>query len=346
MEKNNFFKFIFTSQSNCGEIALNEIFKIFKNAKFCGWINSGVGIVQVDYNFRDISNKLKKEQVIFIRHICPIDVEVEINGECSDINILKSTMKDLIHLLDFNKSASIQTRIISSKKIFTYKKFDINQALSNELENLGLEINVKKPEQIVSIILKDNKALIGISLASENLSDWSGGEHRFLRLENQISRAEFKLLEVLDVFNIDLSKYKSALDLGAAPGGWTHVLLENNLNVTAVDPAELHPSIKFNKNVIHFKGLAQEFLKKNNFFDVIVNDMRMDTKESCLLMGLASNYLNKDGIAIMTLKLPKKGMQKLTSNSLKILKQWYNILYVRQLFHNRSEVTVVLKLKN
>ncbi len=36
-----------------------------------------------------------------------------------------------------------------------------------------------------------------------------------------------KLLEALRTFTPDLSGVKAALDLGAAPGGWTRVLAEN-----------------------------------------------------------------------------------------------------------------------
>lgn len=51
--------------------------------------------------------------------------------------------------------------------------------------------------------------------------------------------AEFKLLEALEVFGIVLPSHGVALDLAAAPGGWTRVLRRAGEYVTAIDPGEL-----------------------------------------------------------------------------------------------------------
>ena len=47
----------------------------------------------------------------------------------------------------------------------------------------------------------------------------------------------------------------------------------------------------------------------------------------------------------MTLKLVHAGAQKQVRQVLALLGQWYEIVAVRQLFHNRSEVTAVLRRK-
>ena len=86
-------------------------------------------------------------------------------------------------------------------------------------------------------------ALAGLSRAERNISDWAGGMRRFAREEGQISRAEFKLLEALEVFRIVLPPRGVALDLGASPGGLTGVLRQLDQYVTAVDPGELGPRL-------------------------------------------------------------------------------------------------------
>ncbi|WDV47318.1 SAM-dependent methyltransferase [Clostridiaceae bacterium M8S5] len=338
-------KLLFTSDTLSSEMALNEIIKKFKDITFERWIDKGIGLVNLHTSFIKIAKAFKEDNMIFTRHICPVNMEIDIRKSIEDINIIIEQIDEIKDLLDSGKTFSVQARLCSDIK-FDYKRSDISRGLAQKLENLGFKQDVKNPEQIISITNTDEEALLGVSNASYNLSDWCAGECKYRKDKNLISRAEFKLLEAIDVFDLDLDKYKTALDLGAAPGGWTRVLLKHDLKVVAVDPAKLNKSIAKNPNVIHFKGLAQKYLRKNNKFDVIVNDMKMNVKDSISLMGMASKYLNDGGIAIMTLKLPNKRWQTITNNALNQLSDWYDILGVRQLFHNRSEVTVVLKKSN
>ena len=58
---------------------------------------------------------------------------------------------------------------------------------------------------------------MGLSLAVNNLSDWAGGVRRFAREPGQISRAEFKLLEALEIFKIELPPRGPCLGFGSRP---------------------------------------------------------------------------------------------------------------------------------
>ena len=88
-------------------------------------------------------------------------------------------------------------------------------------------------------------------------------------------------MEALDCFCVDLKNSTHALDLGSAPGGWSKVLAERNLTVFSIDPANLDDKLAKNKKIIHFKQTAQDFLKNNKQkFDILVNDMKMDAKDS------------------------------------------------------------------
>src|SRR5690606_13535670 len=125
---------------------------------------------------------------------------------------------------------------------------------------------------------------LGASLARENLSDWARGMRRFAREEGQISRAEFKLLEALGEFDLTLPARGSALDLGAAAGGWTRVLRQLEQYVTAVDPGDLDPRLASDRGVRHKRMTAELYLADDpDMFDVIVNDMRMDARDSARL---------------------------------------------------------------
>ena len=191
-------------------------------------------------------------------------------------------------------------------------------------------------------------ALAGVSTAQQNLSDWAGGMRRFTREERRISRSEFKLLEALELFAIVLPERGTALDLGAAPGGWTRILRQLGQYVTAVDPGSLDPRLDSDKGVRHRRMTAQEFLREEpDRFDIIVNDMRMDAAESARLMVNFASRIYRHGVAIMTIKLPE-GEDAIATRArvdaaLETLRKAFTVVGARQLFHNRSEITVALR---
>jgi 23S rRNA (cytidine2498-2'-O)-methyltransferase len=181
------------------------------------------------------------------------------------------------------------------------------------------------------------------------LSDWPGGARHFAQRPEQISRAEFKLLEALEVFGVSLPSRGLALDLGAAPGGWTRLLLEAGMNVVAVDPAKLDSRLVRQPHLEHYRGYAEVYLeeaiKRRRKFDVITNDMRMDAREAARLLVEASTCLHTDGFIISMLKLPHATLEidpvKNLSEALRLLHGHFGIVQARQLFHNRQEVTVL-----
>jgi 23S rRNA (cytidine2498-2'-O)-methyltransferase len=134
-----------------------------------------------------------------------------------------------------------------------------------------------------------------------------------------------------------------ALDLGAAPGGWTKVLLEAGYRVTAVDPAGLNAKLLENENLTYLGITAQRIPAGIGPFSLIVNDMRMDVYDSCRVMQELSDRLADDGSAVMTLKLSSGNWRRKVLKAFEFLESGYGIAGARQLFHNRGEVTAYLK---
>ncbi len=208
---------------------------------------------------------------------------------------------------------------------------------------------MKKPVVIISILCTAEHAYLGISTAQDNLSSWPGGMRRYAQTEEQISRAEFKLLEALEIFEVALPEHGQVLDLGAAPGGWTRMLLEAGLTVIAVDPAHLDTRLDRQRRLTHYRGYAEQFIQeardKRERFNLIVNDMRMDARDAARLLVKASACLYHDGFVISTLKLPHEtpAMHPLSimEEALTILEQGYDFIRPHQLFHNRQEITVL-----
>ncbi len=327
-------KIIISTQGDSTRQCLDEIKSIHKGFKLIKWLDRGIGVGEIDISFIEFSNLLKENKPVYLRHIFQVEDEVNFSEE-----ILGNLIEEYATKIDIAKTYAIQGYTIVSK----YGKKEINDIIVEKLREKGYVCNNQYPNQVISYILFKDTLYIGFGFAENNLSNWTLGMRRYQKYQNQISRAEFKLLEVIENFNIDLSNYEKALDLGSAPGGWTKVLLEKGLHVTAVDPAKLE--LKHN-NLSHYKGLAEDFVKKNNeTFDLIVNDMKMDVCDTAKIMVNMVSSLSDKGIAIVTYKLPKnKSVGKILDGD-RIIKEAYEIIEKKQLFYNRNEITLVLEKK-
>jgi 23S rRNA (cytidine2498-2'-O)-methyltransferase len=189
---------------------------------------------------------------------------------------------------------------------------------------------------------------IFLNVESCDGGSFHAGEREYKKDDNFISRAEFKLLEAFEAFGIDPAADENplALDLGAAPGGWTKVLLSSGCSVVAVDPAKLHSQLYENKNLTHLEIPAQRLPEGIGPFSLIVNDMRMDVYDSCRIMLDMVEKLEDNGIALMTLKLSSGDWRRKTLKALDFLESRYRVIDAKQLFYNRGEVTVCMKKNN
>jgi 23S rRNA (cytidine2498-2'-O)-methyltransferase len=332
---------IATADPSFAPAALAELQKA--GGQIVAELEPGIWTVQLPGDFFTLAELWRQQPPIFVRHICPVQTILPLADGVD--KLVETAVTTFTHLLEPDWPFSVQTRVLGD---LVTKPFDVNKPLSEQLAAAsGAPLDVRAPFQILSVVLADDSAYLGLSLAVNNLSDWAGGMRRFSREKEQISRAEFKLLEGLETFKIELPPRGRALDLGAAPGGWTRVLRQKEQYVTAVDPAWLHPSLQTDKGVRHLRLTAEEYLADYpDTYDVIVNDMRLDARDSARLMGEYGRYLYPHGLAIITLKLPEKWYDSALDHALNILRQHYTIAGARQLFHNRSEVTVYLKPKS
>lgn len=295
---------------------------------------------------------------IFARHLAPVQAVVPLKNSEGDIERLALALAELptFRMLERGQHFSVQTRLVQneeggSKRAYSGGK--VNQLLAAAIaDETGAVEDIKKPQIVVSLLCTREQAYLGISLARQNLSAWPGGMRHFAQTPDQISRAEFKLLEALETFGVTLPERGRALDLGAAPGGWTRLLLDAGLQVVAVDPAQLDRRLFRRPGLIHFRGYAERYLeieepgKHPKLFDVIMSDMRMDARDAARLLIEMRGKLQPDGFILSTLKLPHATasidpMRNLRE-SMSLLSRYFNLVQAKQLFHNRQEVTVIV----
>jgi 23S rRNA (cytidine2498-2'-O)-methyltransferase len=252
---------------------------------------------------------------------------------------------------------SVQLRLANRDESIFARGREIISEGESILTQRGFPKNDKAPLWALSFFIHGMTLYAGVSFCADNLSKWNGGEMRFKKDEGFISRAEFKLLEAFEVFGLDMlgnaeasgpdaASALTALDLGAAPGGWSRALLDKGFRVTAVDPAQMHESLTKHPGLTHLRATAQRCAFKDASFDLIVNDMRMDMYASARVMLEVAHALKPRGKAVMTLKLTPGHWLSKTANVFKLLEEKYTVSGARQLFHNRDEVTVCLNGKN
>ena len=312
------------------------------------------------HDLTSLVRQVIQQRPIFVRHLAPVQAVIHLSNTENDIGELALAIANLptFTLLERGQRFAVQTRLLQTdietvragSNKHAYSSGHVNQMLAEAIaEETGAVESIKKPQVVVSLLCTMEKAYLGISLTTDNLSDWPGGARHFAHLPEQISRAEFKLLEALEVFGVTLPSQGLALDLGAAPGGWTRILLEAGMQVVAVDPAKLDARLSRQPHLEHYRGYAEDYLeeaiKRHRKFNVITNDMRMDAREAARLLVQASACLLNDGFIISVLKLPHETSEidplKNLYEALRLLQRHFAIVQARQLFHNRQEVTVL-----
>lgn len=112
-------------------------------------------------------------------------------------------------------------------------------ALGQELERRGIAVDLGSPSTVFYAVFLRGSVIIGHATAG-SMPRGSMDAFRFADSSAAgISRAGHKIREAVEFFGIDMSDVKSALDIGAAPGGWTEFLLGRGATVLAVDRASL-----------------------------------------------------------------------------------------------------------
>jgi len=185
-------------------------------------------------------------------------------------------------------------------------------------------------------------AIAGAVEARDAASLAAGGRQRMHRGDAP-SRAAAKLEEALEVLGLSPGRGEECVDLGAAPGGWTRRLVSRGARVTAVDPARLSADLASNRLVRHVQDSAFAYAPQAPV-DWLFCDMAWRPLEVAQLLakwgrrGWATHL-------VANIKLPMKDKNPMLFRVRRILEEeggWRH-LRVRQLYHDRDEVTVMAR---
>ena len=177
---------------------------------------------------------------------------------------------------------------------------------------------------------------------------WPQGIPRLKFPREAPSRSTLKLEEALLVL-LDAGERErwlkagmSAVDLGAAPGGWTWQLVRRSMRVTAVDNGPLAASLLQSGLVTHRREDGFRFQPKKPV-DWMVCDMVEQPRRVAELVArwLGEGWCRR---CIFNLKLPMKKRYDETRLCLDLIRAKAGArtiaLRARQLYHDREEITV------
>lgn len=331
-------RFICTANHGFAPYAQEELRRMFGSVKSTLLLPGEVFLATLQADPEEVTRLLKENPPVFLRHMQPVQLQDEGGSEALErLGVYLSRRSELD-----GQRIAIQVRK-TDDSFWQASPGELRETLQAALEGRAAEFTVQNPAWIVSVYAAANALYAGISRPEDNLSDWNGGAIRFRREDGQISRAKFKLMEAEKEFGIEFGSFRNAIDIGAAPGGWTSFLLERGLHVTAVDPARMHESLKDHPGLRVLRKNAGEVKFRENEFDLLVCDMSWSPKLMAKLVTGLMYSLVPGGTAVVTVKLLyKKPLALIKEITAMFEAERMQIQRVKQLFHNRDEVTLYM----
>lgn len=336
--------FLVTAFPDLTSAALDELAQIDSSLSLSCNFKEGVFLVETGLAAGEFVNRIRTARVVFVRHLAPVQAIFPLSGERTDLAEVTWQAEQLWRPAQ-GELFEVQCR--TANRQAAYSARDVEVAVGSRFESLGgvpvlseLFGDHDPARIVVSIYLVPQAGYLGVSRACHNSSQHSDPQRLAAHSTAcVINRAEFKLREALASFEIQPAVGEFALDIGAAPGGWSLVLSQRGLHVTALDPAVLHPLAAAHPRIRHVRMKAADYTPEQPL-DWLLNDMGSEPGESVEVMLRFSNWLKPGGAALMTLKLYRYNPSRLLSQVLPRLGQCFSLVRARSLFFNRREVTI------
>jgi 23S rRNA (cytidine2498-2'-O)-methyltransferase len=205
-----------------------------------------------------------------------------------------------------------------------------------------------------ALFFSGQQVLLGFSL-TENNSPHVMGIPRLRFPSQSPSRSTLKLDEAFlyfiprDEWDARLTSGMNAVDLGAAPGGWTYQLVRRGMMVTAIDNGAMADSLMETGQVKHKMMDGFKFIPmKQNVYWLVCDMIEKPSRVAKLMAQWLVNGYCKE--AVFNLKLPMKGRYQQVNEDLQLMKDIFlehqvrYEMHAKHLYYDREEVTVHARL--
>ena len=223
----------------------------------------------------------------------------------------------------------------------------LHARFAGALQDAGLlDVSARQRPRLHVMLADGDTAFVGAS-DPERSSPWPMGVVRLRMPRGAPSRSTQKLAEALVTFLGDdehaLRAGQRAIDLGAAPGGWTWQLVQRGVRVTAIDNGALKGEIAGDALVTHLRADGLHYRPRRPV-DWVTCDIVEAPARIAQLMGdwIGGGHARH---AIFNLKLPMKKRYDEVERCREIIARALQrshvdaTLRLRHLYHDREEVT-------
>ena len=257
-------------------------------------------------------------------------------------------------LADYPVCGSLWLEVVDTndgKELSTFcKKFEA--PLRKALLKAGKLVDDAKKPRLLLTFKSGREVFAGIAEA-DNQAMWPMGIPRLKFPREAPSRSTLKLEEAWHHFipreqwDQRLAPGMTAVDLGAAPGGWTWQLVNREIRVTAVDNGPMAESLMYSGFVVHQRADGFTFRPQHPVHWMVCDIVEKPARTAAMIETWLGEGLCRE--AVVNLKLPMKQRYAevrrlldriesgLVERGLKVS------IGCKQLYHDREEVTCHLR---
>jgi tRNA(Ser,Leu) C12 N-acetylase TAN1 len=256
------------------------------------------GLLKVNTKQEDAISLLRDKDTSYISRAIPIQ---------------KTVNADMESIKKFFENTKIEGTFAARCKrrgTHEFSSKDVEIEAGNMITGAHSKVDLDNPETILWVDIIQDKAHLSILRKDDIIKKTPVVQRRWKKGERPVSRAELKMREIMAANPGIFTPDKVALDIGAAPGGWTRAMASELKKVIAVDRAKLDPGVMALPNILYIKERAEN-LDLDEHVDIIANDANLLHMQSAQIsLELADKYLSDGGVLIHTVKFgvtPKTG---------------------------------------
>lgn len=295
------------------------------------------------------------QETIFVRQALPQAIAVDVSDlakaadavfrrvEVATQRANRQTGRWTMHAFALDDNAATQHAAKLEKAVLTMVKAKLGRFYKRYVapDEMAREAPGAADFVVQLYVSSTEQAWLSIAAFSSGVSPYIGGNLRMRAREGAPSRSARKLEEAFLALGRFPEPGETAVDLGAAPGGWTFSLARRGASVFAVDAADLAlPKTKsLTERVTHVRDNGLRY-HPEAAVDWLVCDMIVAPHET---LRVLSYWLEKDWMRhfVVNLKLPKSEPWAAIKNALALFERYsWPVMKGRHLFHDRWEITL------
>ncbi|MFI8737240.1 23S rRNA (cytidine(2498)-2'-O)-methyltransferase RlmM [Ectopseudomonas toyotomiensis] len=257
-------------------------------------------------------------------------------------------------LADYPVCGSLWLEVVDTndgKELSTFcKKFEA--PLRKALLKAGKLVDDARKPRLLLTFKSGREVFAGIAEA-DNQAMWPMGIPRLKFPREAPSRSTLKLEEAWHHFipreqwDQRLAPGMTAVDLGAAPGGWTWQLVNREIRVTAVDNGPMAESLMYSGFVVHQRADGFTFRPRHPVHWMVCDIVEKPARTAAMIETWLGEGLCRE--AVVNLKLPMKQryaevrrlLDRIESG---LVERGMKVsIGCKQLYHDREEVTCHLR---